>query len=91
MKIDSLVLNELPQEQRERFEEYAIKIVCESFIFTADRDYLTARFAYFQKQSHLFLWSAAQAIEKISQSQHPASRQWLHQENPSAHRAGKDA
>jgi hypothetical protein len=64
MKIDSLVLNELPQEQRERFEEVATEIVCESFIFTADRDYLTARFAFFQKQSHLFLWSAAQAIEK---------------------------
>lgn len=64
MKIDSSVLNALPQEQRERFERYATEVVCESFIFTADRDYLTARFAFFQKQSHLFLWSAAQAIEK---------------------------
>jgi hypothetical protein len=64
MKIDSSVLNMLPQEQRERFEGHASEVVCESFIFTADRDYLTARFAYFQKQSHLFLWSAAQAIEK---------------------------
>ncbi len=64
MKIDSSVLNGLPHAQRERFEMYATEIVCESFIFTADRDYLTARFAYFQKQPHLFLWSAAQAIEK---------------------------
>ena len=64
MKIDLPVLNALPPEQRERFERYATEIVCESFIFTADRDYLTARFAFFQKQSHLFLWSAAQAIEK---------------------------
>lgn len=64
MKIDSSVLNALPQEQRERFERYATEVVCESFIFTADRDYLTARFAFFQKQSHLFLWSSAQAIEK---------------------------
>lgn len=64
MKIDSSVLNALPQDRRERFERYATEVVCESFIFTADRDYLTARFAFFQKQSHLFLWSAAQAIEK---------------------------
>lgn len=64
MKIDSSVLIALPQEHCERFERYATEIVCESFIFTADRDYLTARFAFFQKQSHLFLWSAAQAIEK---------------------------
>jgi hypothetical protein len=64
MKIDSSVLKALPHEQRERFERYATEIVCESFIFTADRDYLTARFAFFQKQSHLFQWSAAQAIEK---------------------------
>lgn len=64
MKIDSAVLNALPRNQRERFERYTEEIVCESFIFTADRDYLTARFAFFQKQSHLFLWSAAQAIEK---------------------------
>ena len=64
MKIDPSVLNSLPQEQRERFERYATEVVCESFIFTADRDYLTARFAFFQKQSHLFLWSAAQAVEK---------------------------
>lgn len=64
MKIDNSILNALPQEQRQRFEGYAGEIVCESFIFTADRDYLTARFAFFEKQSHLFLWSAAQAIEK---------------------------
>lgn len=64
MKIDSPIPNLLPQKQRERFERYATEIVCESFIFTADRDYLTARFSFFQKQSHLFLWSAAQAIEK---------------------------
>lgn len=64
MKIDPTILKLLPQDQRERFERYATEIVVESFIFTADRDYLTARFAFFQKQSHLFLWSAAQAIEK---------------------------
>lgn len=64
MRVDSSVLDSLPREQHERFERYATEVVCESFIFTADRDYLTARFAFFQKQSHLFLWSAAQAIEK---------------------------
>lgn len=64
MKIDTSVLNMLPHEQRERFELNATEVVIESFIFAADRDYLTARFAYFQKQSHLFVWSAAQAIEK---------------------------
>lgn len=64
MKIDDPILNALPQEQRQRFERNATEIVCESFIFTADRDYLTARFAFFEKQSHLFLWSTAQAIEK---------------------------
>ena len=64
MKINSLILNLLPLEQRERFERYTTEVVVESFIFTADRDYLTARFAFFQKQSHVFLWSAAQAIEK---------------------------
>lgn len=64
MKISFPALNAQSQEVRERFEGYAAEIVCETFIFPADRDYLTARFAYFQKQSHLFLWSAAQALEK---------------------------
>ncbi len=64
MKIDSSILNQLPREECDRFECKVTEIVCESFIFTGDRDYLTARFAFFQKQSHLFLWSAAQALEK---------------------------
>lgn len=64
MKIDPSILSRLPREEHERFERYATEIACESFIFTGDRDYLTARFTFFQKQSHLFLWSAAQALEK---------------------------
>lgn len=64
MKIDPSVFEVLPHDQRERFLRYANEIVIESFVFTGDRDYLTARFAFFQKQSHLFLWSAAQALEK---------------------------
>lgn len=64
MQIDPSVLNALPLNHRDRFIQNAHAIVTESFIFTGDRDYLTARFAFFQKQSHLFLWSAAQAIEK---------------------------
>ena len=64
MRIDSSVLNTLPRDQHERFISNANEIVTDSFIFTGDRDYLTARFAFFQKQSHLFLWSAAQALEK---------------------------
>uniref|UniRef100_A0ABX1N296 HEPN domain-containing protein n=1 Tax=Aromatoleum buckelii TaxID=200254 RepID=A0ABX1N296_9RHOO len=64
MKIDPSVLNALPHEQRDRFVLNANEIIIESFIFTGDRDYLTARFAFFQRQSHLFLWSAAQALEK---------------------------
>lgn len=64
MKIDPSILNVLPREQHDCFVRNANEIVIESFIFTGDRDYLTARFAFFQKQSHLFLWSAAQALEK---------------------------
>lgn len=64
MKIDQSILARLPYHEHERFERFATEIVCESFIFTGDRDYLTARFAFLQKQSHLFLWSAAQALEK---------------------------
>jgi len=64
MKIDQSVQNALPHDQRGSFIHNAKGIVTESFIFTGDRDYLTARFAFFQKQSHLFLWSAAQALEK---------------------------
>lgn len=64
MQIDPSVLEVLPRDQRDRFIHNAKGIVTESFIFTGDRDYLTARFAFFQKQSHLFLWSAAQALEK---------------------------
>lgn len=64
MRIDPSVLNALPREQHDRFIRNANEVVVESFIFTADRDYLTARFAFFQKQSHLFLWSTAQALEK---------------------------
>ena len=64
MNINLLTINALSEEQRDRFERNVTEIVCESFIFTGDRDYLTARFAFFQQQFHLFLWSAAQAIEK---------------------------
>lgn len=64
MKIDLSRFDALNEHEQDRFKRYATEIVCESFIFTADRDYLTARFAFFQKQSHLFLWSTAQAIEK---------------------------
>ena len=64
MKIDPSILCSVPRKEHERFERYAANIVCESFIFTGDRDYLTARFAFFQRQSHLFLWSTAQALEK---------------------------
>lgn len=64
MVIKPAFLNVLPSEQHDRFIRNATEIVCESFIFTGDRDYITARFAFFQKQSHLFMWSAAQALEK---------------------------
>ena len=64
MQIDPSVLKVLPLDERDRFIRNENEIVIESFVFTGDRDYLTARFAFFQKQSHLFLWSAAQALEK---------------------------
>ncbi|MDP3474427.1 HEPN domain-containing protein [Hydrogenophaga sp.] len=64
MRFELAGLNHLPVEQRTHFEGTLAEIICESFIFTGDRDYMTARFAFFQKQSHLFLWSAAQAVEK---------------------------
>jgi hypothetical protein len=64
MRVDPSVLKALPPEQHDSFVRNVKEIVIESFIFTGDRDYLTARFAFFQKQSHLFLWSAAQALEK---------------------------
>lgn len=64
MSFDRKKLQYFSSAERDRFERTTNEILIESFIFTADRDYLTARFAFFQKQSHLFLWSAAQAIEK---------------------------
>lgn len=64
MKLESSILSALPHNQHDRFIRNANEIVIESFVFTGDRDYLTARFAFFQKQSHLFLWSTAQALEK---------------------------
>lgn len=64
MQVDPSIFGALPPCQRDHFISNASEIVIESFIFTGDRDYLTARFAFFQKQSHLFLWSAAQALEK---------------------------
>lgn len=70
----------LPPEQQERFAGITAEIVCESFVFSGDRDYLTARFAFFQKQSHLFFWAASQAVEKylkantILLKQEPISR-----------------
>lgn len=64
MRIDLPGFNALTEYEQDRFKRNTAEIVCESFIFTADRDYLTARFAFFQKQPHLFLWSTAQAIEK---------------------------
>jgi len=64
MRIDIPMLVRLPSDQRQRFESVASRIVAETFVFTADLDYLTARFSFFEKQNHLFLWSAAQAVEK---------------------------
>lgn len=64
MKIKESILKKIYHKDQEKFKEKTTEIVCESFIFTGDRDYITARFAFFQNQSHLFLWSSAQALEK---------------------------
>lgn len=64
MKIKESILKKIYHEDHKKFKEKTTEIVCESFIFTGDRDYITARFAFFQNQSHLFLWSSAQALEK---------------------------
>lgn len=64
MPFDKQRLRRLPKCEQDRFERVTNEIIIESFIFMGDRDYLTARFAFFQGQPHLFLWSAAQAIEK---------------------------
>lgn len=64
MSNDILILNRLPPDQLDKFKSLTTEIVIESFVFPADRDYLTARFAFIENQNHLFLWSAAQAIEK---------------------------
>lgn len=64
MNSDISILNRLPPDQLDKFKSVTTEIVIESFLFPADRDYLTARFAFIEKQNHLFLWSAAQAIEK---------------------------
>lgn len=64
MSFDKQRLLRLPKREQDRFERITNEIIIESFIFMGDRDYLAARFAFFQGQPHLFLWSAAQAIEK---------------------------
>lgn len=49
---------------RKRFEFNLLQIIEETFVFTADEDYVTARMLALTGMERMFFWAAAQALEK---------------------------
>jgi hypothetical protein len=54
----------LPEKQQWDVEKNIVMVIYDSFIVTADQDYLTARMFSMNNLYRSFFWSAAQAIEK---------------------------
>jgi HEPN domain-containing protein len=54
----------LPTDQQEIILHKVHDIIVETFINSADMDYVTARFQYLGRSHRAFFWSALQAIEK---------------------------
>jgi hypothetical protein len=54
----------LPNQELERIETNIVRVINDSFVITADLDYLLARFLALKGLNRSFFWSASQAIEK---------------------------
>lgn len=52
------------EDIRKRFEFNLLQIIEETFVFTADEDYVTARMLALTGMERMFFWAAAQALEK---------------------------
>jgi hypothetical protein len=57
-------IENLTDSQRDRFKEKILDIMEESFIHSADEDYLSARILILNKMTRMFYWAASQTIEK---------------------------
>jgi HEPN domain-containing protein len=57
-------IERLPRDQQDRVLRKIDDIIVETFINSADVDYVTARFQYLGGAHRAFFWSALQAIEK---------------------------
>jgi len=53
-----------PEDQQDRFKENLFDFIEETFVFTADEDYVTARMLALTGMHRMFYWSASQALEK---------------------------
>ncbi|HOY23176.1 MAG TPA: hypothetical protein PK002_08470 [Cellvibrio sp.] len=53
-----------PLEQQKRIKTVLIDIIKEAFIYTADSDYVNARFLSLNGQYRPFFWPALHSIEK---------------------------
>lgn len=57
-------LKGLPDQELASAEINIVRVINDSFIVTADQDYLSARFLAIKRLHRAFFWSASQAIEK---------------------------
>lgn len=58
----------LPEKEQWNVEKNIVMVIYDSFVVTADQDYLTARMFSINNLYRSFFWSAAQAIEKYLKS-----------------------
>src|SRR5690554_3518498 len=57
-------LKGMPEDMLGIIESDIVRVINESFVITADQDYLTARFLSQKGLGRAFFWSASQSIEK---------------------------
>ena len=64
MNINSKLFDNYPQDIRAKINNVLKDIIFETFIYTADSDYINARFLALNFQFRPFFWPALHAIEK---------------------------
>lgn len=63
IKLPSEIMS-ISEEQQNRFRVNLLNIIEETFVFTADEDYVTARMLALTGMHRMFYWSASQTLEK---------------------------
>lgn len=64
LEIDIPYFDRLPKSSQDYIEKRILSVIYDSFVVTADQDYLAARFLAQNMLDRAFFWSAAQALEK---------------------------